>query len=94
MISRDIKEIKRRIRNNIRKRLEKMRKFNNFCRVLRENNTRVLIESSELKVGDIIEVLANQRIPADLILLHTLDQNGTVFIKTDQLDGETDWKLR
>lgn len=62
--------------------------------VLKESNSKVLTESAQLKVGDIIEVHANQRIPADLILLHTSDQNGTVFIKTDQLDGETDWKLR
>ena len=61
---------------------------------MRENNTKVLTESASLKVGDIIEVIGNQRIPADLILLHTADINGTVFIKTDQLDGETDWKLR
>lgn len=27
--------------------------------------------SATLKVGDIIEVLANQRIPADLVLLYT-----------------------
>jgi len=50
--------------------------------------------SSDLKVGDIIEVNANQRIPADLLLLYTSDEAGTVFIRTDQLDGETDWKLR
>ncbi len=61
---------------------------------MRENNTKVFTESMNLKVGDIVEVLANQRIPADLVLLHTSDSNGTVFIKTDQLDGETDWKLR
>jgi phospholipid-translocating ATPase len=29
-----------------------------------------------------------------MILLRTKDPNGSVFIKTDQLDGETDWKLR
>jgi phospholipid-translocating ATPase len=50
--------------------------------------------SSALKVGDIIEVHANQRVPADLLLLYTSDESGTVFIRTDQLDGETDWKLR
>jgi len=50
--------------------------------------------SSQLKVGDICEVHANQRIPCDMILLHTQDVTGTVFIRTDQLDGETDWKLR
>ena len=32
--------------------------------------------------------------PADLILFKTTEQSGGVFIKTDQLDGETDWKLR
>ena len=50
--------------------------------------------SATVKVGDIIEVHANQRIPADLLLLYTNDVSGTVFIRTDQLDGETDWKLR
>jgi len=29
-----------------------------------------------------------------MILLHTSDSSGTCFIRTDQLDGETDWKLR
>jgi len=29
-----------------------------------------------------------------MILLQTEDKTGTVFIRTDQLDGETDWKLR
>ena len=29
-----------------------------------------------------------------MILLHTSDESGSVFIRTDQLDGETDWKLR
>ena len=32
--------------------------------------------------------------PADLVLLYTTDKSGTVFIRTDQLDGETDWKVR
>ena len=36
----------------------------------------------------------NQRIPADVILLRTSEYNGSCFIKTDQLDGETDWKLK
>lgn len=52
------------------------------------------VESAELKVGDIVSVSAGERIPADLLLLHTDQKNGAVFIKTDQLDGETDWKLR
>ena len=50
--------------------------------------------SKDLKVGQIIEIKSNQRIPADIVILSTSEEDGTVFIRTDQLDGETDWKLR
>ncbi|KAF8880756.1 hypothetical protein BD779DRAFT_1675759 [Infundibulicybe gibba] len=56
-------------------------------------NTRS-VPSSSLKVGDLIRLEKNQRVPADLVLLRTSDASGTCFIRTDQLDGETDWKLR
>lgn len=32
--------------------------------------------------------------PADMVFLRTTEANGACFIRTDQLDGETDWKLR
>lgn len=32
--------------------------------------------------------------PADLIFLSSGEPKGFAYIKTDQLDGETDWKLR
>jgi len=35
-----------------------------------------------------------QRMPADMLLLRTTERSGACFIRTDQLDGETDWKLR
>jgi phospholipid-translocating ATPase len=50
--------------------------------------------SSKLRVGDIIIVEKDERVPADLVLLRTSDKSGAVFVRTDQLDGETDWKLR
>jgi phospholipid-translocating ATPase len=53
-----------------------------------------LVPSSSLQVGDFVRLEKNQRVPADLVLLRTSDQSGTCFIRTDQLDGETDWKLR
>uniref|UniRef100_A0A673HMV5 Phospholipid-transporting ATPase n=1 Tax=Sinocyclocheilus rhinocerous TaxID=307959 RepID=A0A673HMV5_9TELE len=40
------------------------------------------------------DIIHNQRIPADMILLRTSEKTGSCFIRTDQLDGETDWKLR
>ena len=29
-----------------------------------------------------------------MILMRTTEKQGASFIRTDQLDGETDWKLR
>ena len=52
------------------------------------------VRSQDFKVGMIVKVSKDQRIPADLLLLYTTEKSGSVFIRTDQLDGETDWKLR
>ena len=55
------------------------------------------VTSAELKIGDFIIINENQRVPADLILLKTFNNDADdnhSFIRTDQLDGETDWKLR
>lgn len=32
--------------------------------------------------------------PADMALLYCYDKEGSSYVKTDQLDGETDWKYR
>ena len=52
--------------------------------------------ASELQIGDIIELKKDSRVPADIIVLKTVNDAGDnqAFIRTDQLDGETDWKLR
>jgi phospholipid-translocating ATPase len=95
--------------------------------------------SRDLKVGDVLKLGKNQRVPADVVILQSIstDQSGSAeaevtsevlasseqlietdghavaieigqsseqeaesasageaFIRTDQLDGETDWKLR
>ncbi|XP_050684592.1 probable phospholipid-transporting ATPase IIB isoform X2 [Leptidea sinapis] len=52
------------------------------------------VSASKLRVGDIVMLHKGQRVPADMILLRTNETMGTVFIRTDQLDGEIDWKLR
>ena len=54
----------------------------------------VKIKSCDIKTGDIIQLNKNERVPADMIFLHTNDKSKTIFLRTDQLDGETDWKLR
>ncbi len=52
------------------------------------------IKACDIKMGDIISLSKDERVPADMIFLHTSDKSKTIFLRTDQLDGETDWKLR
>jgi len=64
-----------------------------------ENNTNFIIiqkSSADLLVGDIIQLKKDCRVPADIIVLKTFNEanENQAFIRTDQLDGETDWKLR
>lgn len=62
----------------------------------------VVKRSKDLKVGDILVLKKDQRVPADVVILKSLsndaegedETSGEAFIRTDQLDGETDWKLR
>lgn len=68
-----------------------------YSRLSRGKDGVVFVEkvpSSKLKVGDLVFIEKDQRVPADLVLLRTTEKSGTCFIRTDQLDGETDWKLR
>lgn len=57
-------------------------------------NNYTLFTMMEFQVGDLIIVDKDERVPADLVLLRTSEKSGSVFVRTDQLDGETDWKLR
>ncbi|CAI5439375.1 unnamed protein product [Caenorhabditis angaria] len=81
--------------------------FDDFVRFLRDkelngekyekltrDGTRVEVKSSDIEVGDVIIMHKDRRVPADVVLLRTTDKSGACFIRTDQLDGETDWKLR
>ncbi|KAI5189298.1 phospholipid-translocating ATPase [Nematocida sp. AWRm77] len=54
----------------------------------------VRVPASELAVGDLIVVTKDERVPADAMLLKTEDVSGSIFVRTDQLDGETDWKIK
>ena len=53
-------------------------------------------KAADLAIGDIIELKKDSRVPADIIVLKTFNdsEENQAFIRTDQLDGETDWKLR
>ena len=57
---------------------------------------RVEKNASDLQIGDVVELKKDGRVPADLVVLKTFNEakDNQAFIRTDQLDGETDWKLR
>lgn len=76
------------------KRYKRDKEFNNKKYRKITNNEIEEIRSSDIKVGDLIEINANDRVPADILFIRTNDPTGTVFIRTDQLDGETDWKVK
>lgn len=86
------------------------------------------IPAARIKAGDLVVLEKNMRVPADMVLLKTMETTGTpnmistdegltgisdsaktteeasskideeeggsCFVRTDQLDGETDWKLK
>nr|UJH94624.1 Dnf3 [Starmerella bombicola] len=74
-----------------------------------ENNSEVLVVNKNLetgkieyetkkwkhiKVGDVVRVLQNEWIPADLVLLHSSGVKGQCSVETLALDGETTLKSR
>lgn len=52
------------------------------------------VKSKDIRVGDILHLHKDERVPADVVALQTKNKNGVCYIKTIQLDGETDWKIR
>mmetsp|Transcript_33556 Transcript_33556/g.84499 ORF Transcript_33556/g.84499 Transcript_33556/m.84499 type:complete len:1400 (-) Transcript_33556:257-4456(-) len=48
----------------------------------------------DVKVGDIVKVEDNELIPADLLCLNVALPDGVCFIKTTNLDGESNLKIR
>ncbi|XP_060264245.1 phospholipid-transporting ATPase IG isoform X17 [Ovis aries] len=57
-----------------------------------ENAKRVKKESEKIKVGDIVEVQADETFPCDLILLSSCTVDGTCYVTTASLDGESNCK--
>eukprot|EP00177_Eucheuma_denticulatum_P004786 GFKZ01008694.1.p1 GENE.GFKZ01008694.1~~GFKZ01008694.1.p1 ORF type:complete len:1164 (+),score=162.67 GFKZ01008694.1:465-3494(+) len=98
-------------------RFQRDRKLNMFAysmlvRQGKDDATVVRVASQDIRVGDVLMLETNERVPADCILLRAVtaeedvgesfdgltdgkaEGSDTLFIRTDQLDGETDWKLR
>uniref|UniRef100_A0A670YW80 Phospholipid-transporting ATPase n=1 Tax=Pseudonaja textilis TaxID=8673 RepID=A0A670YW80_PSETE len=57
-----------------------------------ENGDSVKKECEKIKVGDIVEVLADDTFPCDLVLLASSNKEGTCYVTTASLDGESNHK--
>ena len=95
--------------DDIKRRLQDKKTNSTLVTVLKLNESgtdavRINKKSADLKIGDIIVLKKDSRVPADIIVLKTFNESNDnkenesndnqAFIRTDQLDGETDWKLR
>ncbi|RLN42673.1 hypothetical protein C2845_PM01G13810 [Panicum miliaceum] len=48
----------------------------------------------EVRVGEVLRVVANETLPCDMVLLSTSDPTGVAYVQTINLDGESNLKTR
>ncbi|XP_073676048.1 phospholipid-transporting ATPase IG isoform X2 [Garra rufa] len=65
---------------------------NKYSVTVLEDGRSVKKESEKIKVGDVVEVVEDETFPCDLILLQSSREDGTCFVTTASLDGESNHK--
>lgn len=69
----------------------------NLPSVNTQNNNKVNfanVKRADMYAGDLILVRNREMVPADIVLLASSNENGSVYIETSSIDGETNLKLR
>ena len=58
------------------------------------NGKFTLMKWKDIKVGDIVQISADEPFPCDLLLLHSNTESNECHITTANLDGETNLKVK
>eukprot|EP01117_Protostelium_nocturnum_P005659 TRINITY_DN2043_c0_g1_i5.p1 TRINITY_DN2043_c0_g1~~TRINITY_DN2043_c0_g1_i5.p1 ORF type:complete len:1097 (+),score=372.02 TRINITY_DN2043_c0_g1_i5:81-3371(+) len=76
-------------KRHVQDRLANLRRY-----LVLKNGQFVMLESQQIMVGDILKIQCDEEIPCDIVVISTSEEDGTCYIQTSNLDGETDLKLR
>ncbi|KAJ1553815.1 hypothetical protein HK405_006810 [Cladochytrium tenue] len=63
------------------------------CQVLR-NGSKIGLLAKDIQEGDVIFLTKGEKLPVDAIIFSTSAEDGTCFVETAELDGETNLKRR
>ncbi|KAJ3111227.1 hypothetical protein HDU96_005884 [Phlyctochytrium bullatum] len=70
------------------------REANNYTAKVLRNGQKQDVLAMNLQVGDVIYLVKGEKLPVDAVILSTSYDDGTCFIDTAELDGETNLKRR
>ncbi|RKP21416.1 phospholipid-translocating P-type ATPase [Rozella allomycis CSF55] len=84
-IKQGLEDRKRHVEDNI---------ANNIPYLVFRNDKFEMILNRNIKPGDIVKVCKGQKFPADLIILASSHKDGSCFVETSDLDGESNLKRK
>ncbi|GIM11338.1 hypothetical protein Vretimale_14834, partial [Volvox reticuliferus] len=79
---------------DVRRHLEDRATNRARTRKLQPDGTIIDVRWQDVRVGDVLEVRDGELLPADILLLRAGLAEGIAFVRTTNLDGETNLKVR
>jgi len=77
-----------------RRRAREDKKANERMFTVFKDGVKCEVMAKDINVGDIVYLVDDDEVPADLFLLQASSKSGSIFIQTANLDGETSLKQR